>query len=407
VFAVIAATCFVSFRESGIGLLAAVVATILVGFHTALLRAAIAGPAEMFLALFLLLLAKGLYDLRAQSAAPEVMLVALAMVGLTFSHPIGAAIVVAAVPFLVLAVRPEFVANSALNVVVALVFPTVFCVGAFVYVSWVFPGSGWSFLTAPAASLAAWAAAIARLPGMGLSLTLDAGLLMVLALALGAPFALAAVFRVRRRRPLVAPAVVLTAASIAAAMIAAVTGVFGEPTPAIVAAPVLAAIAMIRIPAARERLPAALVLLLCGWIGGAVAVAAVDPRIARHFSGMVDGVDGDRERIDALNLGNATAGRDGVLVDTFNAPAVVLGRGGAHGLFAPETEAFALTMLFARFDAPFVAVPDPQSAFGAQDQLNKLFPKLYRAGASGYRLIYQNVTWRLFERVGKRALSND
>ena len=57
----------------------------------------------------------------------EVMAVGLALLGLAFSHPIGAAIAFAAVPFLVFAVRPVLVANSALNVVVALVFPTVFC----------------------------------------------------------------------------------------------------------------------------------------------------------------------------------------------------------------------------------------------------------------------------------------
>ena len=58
-------------------------------------------------------------------AAPrrEVMAVGLALLGLAFSHPIGAAIAFAAMPFLVFAVRPALVANSALNVVVALVFP--------------------------------------------------------------------------------------------------------------------------------------------------------------------------------------------------------------------------------------------------------------------------------------------
>jgi hypothetical protein len=172
-------------------------------------------------------------------------------------------------------------------------------------------------------------------------------------------------------------------------------------------APILAAIIIVRVPEVRQRLPLTLALLVCGWLGGACAVTAIDPRVARHLGGMIDGGDGDRARLDALNLGNVTAGRDGVLVDTFNAPAIVLGRGGARGLYAPETEPFALAMLFARFDAPFIAVPDPQSSAGALDQLNKLFPKLYRAGAPGYRLVYQNLTWRLFERIGKSAVAND
>ena len=118
----------------------------------------------------------------------------------------------------------------------------------------------------------------------------------------------------------------------------------------------------------------------------------------RNVRVALDGRGVDRERLDALNLGSATIGRDGVLVDTFNAPAVVLGRGRARGLLSPSDEAFTLGVLFSRIDTPFVAVPDPQIGIGAQDRLNKAFPLLYRRGAPGYRLVYQNATWRLFAR---------
>ena len=65
---------------------------------------------------------------------------------------------------------------------------------------------------------------------------------------------------------------------------------------------------------------------------------------------------------------------------------------------APMVNEVALTLLFARLDAPFVAVPDPNVAAGMQDRLNKAFPRLYRDGAPGYRLAYQNKTWRLYAR---------
>jgi hypothetical protein len=406
--AFIAGLWFVMFRAAGASIAAAVAAVLLIAFHPALLRAAAMGPADMFLVLFLFLLGKGLYDLRAHSAAPEVMTVALALVGLAFSHPIGAAIVIAGVPFLVLAVRPALVANSAVNVVIALVFPVIFCAGAFVYISWVFPGSGWSFLTAPAASLAAWAAGIAGVIGGGItgSLALDTGLAVALALVIGAPAAFATTAWVYRRRPLVAPAMVLAAAAVTAAVLTVASGLFGEPTPVLVAAPVLAAIVMIRVPVVRERMAPMLALLVVGWIGGAAGLV-MDPRIAAHVANARGGASGERERLDALNLGHATAGHAGVLVDTFNTPAVVVGRGRAHGLFGPQGEAFALTLLFARLDTPYVAVPDPQSVSGAQDRLNKAFPKIYRAGAPGYRLVYQNSTWRMFERITSPAVSED
>jgi hypothetical protein len=408
-FGLLAGLWFLALRAIGLGLPSAAAITALLVFHPALVRAAIAGPSEMFMVLFLFLFGKGLYDLRVQSTAPEVMAVALALVGLSFSHPMGAAIAAASVPFLVLAVRPALVANSALNVVVALVFPTLFCIFAFVYVSWVFPGSGWSFFTAPAASLAAWVAGLSRLIGGGLtgSLWLDAGALATFALALGSPCALAAIYWVRRRKPLVMPALVLIAATLAAAVITVATGLFGEPAAVMVAAPVLCALVVIRIPAVRERIPVVIVLLILGWFGGAAGLVLVDPRLATHLADAIDGASADRERIDALNLGAATHGREGVLIDTVNAPTVVLGRGSSRGLFPPGGETFAIALLFARLDTPFVAVADPQTLAGAQDQLNRIFPQLHRSGAVGYRLVYQNPTWRLFARIGNPVAAND
>jgi hypothetical protein len=276
-------------------------------------------------------------------------------------------------------------------------------------VSWVFPGSGWSFLTAPAAGLAQWSAGMSRLLGAGFSGShaLDAGLAIMCGFVLGAPAALSALAIARRRRPLIAPPLVLIAASIASAVIAVASGVFGPPMIALAAVPVLAAAVVIRVPTSREPIVPMIALLVAGWLGGAVALHIADPQLAGHLQAVAGEAGGDRERIDALNLGSATSGRDGVLVDAFNAPAVVLGRGHARGLLASENEQFQLTMLFGRVDAPFVAVPDPQTAAGAQDQLNKLFPDLYQAGLRGYRLVYQNATWRLFERVATRSVAND
>src|SRR5262249_16961207 len=150
--------------------------------------------AEMFLVVFLYLFGGALFELRARTAAPEVMTAALSLVGLAFSHPIGAAIDLAAAPLLLFAVRPSLIANSALNVLLALVFPTLFALGAFAYVSWVFPGSGWSFLAAPSESLAVWALDAARIvPG---ALSLDAAIVLILALVLGAPLALLVIYGV-------------------------------------------------------------------------------------------------------------------------------------------------------------------------------------------------------------------
>jgi hypothetical protein len=149
-----------------------------------------------------------LYDLRARSGTSEVMAVGLALMALAFSHPMGAAFAFAAVPFLVFAVRPVLVASSAMNVVIALIFPTLFmrslpslCVVGF-------SGRRLELLcradAKPVAVDRGRGAALRQRP-FRLS-NIDASLAMGAALAIGAPIAVVMLALVYRRRPLVVPA---------------------------------------------------------------------------------------------------------------------------------------------------------------------------------------------------------
>jgi hypothetical protein len=191
----------------------------------------------------------------------------------------------------------------------------------------------------------------------------------------------------------------IVAMTAAAAGIAVSTGLFGDPAAIAVMPPILAAIVIIHVPPVRERLAFVLPLLVLGWFGGVAGLAVADPTGTVNVGVALAGRTVELGRIAAVNLGNATLGHDGILVDTLNAPAVVLGRGRARGLLSPSDEAFTLGILFSRIDAPFVAVPDPLIGTGAQDRLNKAFPLLYRRGAAGYHLIYDNAGWRLFART--------
>jgi hypothetical protein len=401
VLALFAGGLLVSFRRTGMALAGAALAVLLIVLHPAMLRAAIAGPSEIIFAIFLFLLGRALFDLRARSGAPEVMAVALSLLGLTFSHPLGAAIACAAIPLFVVSIRPELLSNRPFNLLLALLFPTAFCVAAFCYMSWVFPGSGWTFLIAPAEGVATWAAAFSDLFGRGLSgwLAFDAGVAVVAALLLAAPIVPVAMVWIRRRRPLLSPALMIVAMTAAAAGIAVATGLFGDPAAAAVMPPILAAIVIVQIPPVRERLAVMLALLALGWFGGIAGLAISDPGGTVNVAVALAGRNVDIARVAAIDLGKATVGRDGILVDTLNAPAVVLGRGRARGLLSPSGEAFTLGILFSRIDSPFVAVPDPLIGTGAQDRLNKAFPQLYRHGAAGYHVIYDNAGWRLFERT--------
>jgi len=397
-FSIITAFCFVKFRRIGLSYLAAFVATLLIVFHPVFVRAVVAGPADMFFAAFLLMLGLALYDLRARSGPSEVMHVGLVLMALAFSHPIGAAFAFASVPFLAFAVRPTLVASSALNVVIALIFPTAFMLLSFAYVSWVFPGDGWSFFAAPTQSLSLWTAAIARVFGNGLVgiAALDSSLTMGAALAVGAPVVVVMLALVYRRRPLVIPAAVFVASALAATAICVASRFFGDPTAILVAAPVLSAAVVIRVPVARERQLTVILLLALGWLGGLLSIALIDPITVNHLHAAFEQTAGDR--LDTIAAGGASVERDGVLADTDNAPAFVLGRGRAHGILGPESEAFTLAMLFAHVDTPLIAVPDPQSPVGINDRIDRAFPALFREGLPGYRIVYQNNTWRLFGR---------
>ena len=401
VLALFAGGLLVSLRRLGVPVMVGSLMVLLIVLHPAVLRAATAGPAETIFAVFLFLLGGALFALRARSGASEVMAVGLSLLGVSFSHPMGAAIACAAAPLFVLAIHPEAFSKDSLNLLLALLFPTAFCVMAFSYMSWIFPGSGWTFLMAPAEGVATWAAGHNNLFGRGLtgSLSLDAGIVVIVAVLIGAPLVPVAMVSIWRLRPLLSPTVMFVAMTVAAAGLAVTTGLFGDPSAVAVTPPILAALIIIHMPPVRKRLGIVLAALVLGWFGGIAGLAIADPSGAVNVAVALEGRTVDAERVAAISLGNATVGRDGVLVDTQNAPAVVLGRRSARGLLSPSDEAFTLGILFSRIDTPFVAVPDPQIGNGAQDRLNKAFPLLYRRGAAGYHLIYENAGWRLFART--------
>lgn len=391
----LAALWFQAFRKTGLSYLIAGAVTLLLIFHPILLRAAVAGPAEMFLALFLYLFGMALFDLRARSGVSEVMKTGLVLLGLAFSHPLGAAMAFSATPFVICAVQPALAAGSALCVELALIFPTAFAFAAFAYVRWIFPGSGWSFFALPAQSLAMWLAGMAG--NLKAFPVLSPAVVMLIAFVMAAPLVPVAMAWVLRRPPLAAPLLVYSTAVIVAAIGAIVTGSFGDPVPLVAAAPVLGAIVVARIPAVPQRFTIVMPLLLIGWLGGAAAAALVDPRGVTQGLALLD-ARSDRATRDALALGGATIGRNGVLVDSIDAPAVVIGRGDARGLLSPLDATFALALMLSRIDTPFVAIPNPRTLTGTQDRLDQAFPQLFFKGLPGYRLAYQNAAWRLFAR---------
>src|SRR5262249_58174871 len=138
-----------------------------------------------------------------------------------------------------------------------------------------------------------------------------------------------------------------------AAMMTVSTGLLGNPASVGVAAPILALLVIVRIPEL-GRWPARLIaLLIVGWIGGFLGTLTIDPGAGLAAAGADPRIRAT-DRADAFRLGAATKELDEVMVDSEHAPMVIIGRERVHGLIAPLSDSYALSMLRARVDAPYV-----------------------------------------------------
>ena len=220
---------------------------------------------------------------------------------------------------------------------------------------------------------------------------------MTAALVVGAPIAWVALVLARRRRPwsrragLVATMVAATASRFA-------TGLFSDPTAVAAAAPVLAAIVVTRVPGPARGGAVVIPLLALGWLGGVLgsgwSIPARSCICARRSMGKVGSTsDSTRSAPAARGWAHGRAGR-------YRQRA---GRAGPRRrrriLGLVERGRSRSALLFQRIETAFVARPGSASGSGANDQLEQGLSDIFRDGAPGYDVIYQNNTWRVFGHV--------
>ncbi len=313
----------VAFRRLGLPLSARPLIILLLALHPAVLRAAIAGPAEMMLAVFLFLLGDALLCFaRPQRGARSDGGRAVAARSCLLASDGGGARL-RGDP----AVRIRRAARNAGRARYSIrsspcYFRPSSALRRFSYMSWVFPGSGWSFLVAPAEGYR-------QLGARGFSLPVRPRVDRLARRSTPAsPWSSCCCSprpwcRWRIGLGLAAPAAGRSCTGdydddrVAAAGIAVLTGLFGDPAALAVMPPMLAALVIIRLPLVRERLAVVLPLLVLGWFGGLAGLVHLSIRAARSTWGSRSrAASVDVERLAAINLGNATVGHDGVLVDT-------------------------------------------------------------------------------------------
>lgn len=79
---------------------------------------------------------------------------------------------------------------------------------------------------------------------------------------------------------------------------------------------------------------------------------------------------------------------------------VVVARGDAKGLALSFSNKFKVSMRDRIPDIDQIAVPDPSTRLGARDWINIRHPNLYEHGLRGFRLVYDQLGWRVYRKKG-------
>lgn len=133
-----------------------------------------------------------------------------------------------------------------------------------------------------------------------------------------------------------------------------------------------------------------------GW--GSFLYQATPPM--RQWVAAIAGTAESPEHLGDIALGRWLADHRALtLLDDRTGFRAIAARGDARGLILPFSDQFKIELRRDRPTAEMVAVPDPQSAIGGQDAINRRWPDFYGDGMRGYRLEYDYDGWHVWIRA--------
>ena len=91
--------------------------------------------------------------------------------------------------------------------------------------------------------------------------------------------------------------------------------------------------------------------------------------------------------------------RKPTMIDIKSGYRAIVARGDAKGLLLPFTHQYRLAIRSDQPNVPQIAVPDPDTKQGQRDKINSRFPQLYEYGMSGYKRVYDEDGWRVYQRI--------
>jgi hypothetical protein len=382
---ILATALYFRLRAQPVGVLIAFALAVMVVLNPFTLKALEAGPSVVLLMLAMLMLGAGLFGLAGEASPPDMMLVSTALALMAFAHPAGCILVMASVPALAFAAPPSLLVATPLGLLLMLLFPVAFSLFSFAYTRWALGIEPFAFLDTVIAA--------PRAQESGEAIGLAAYTLLVFpALLLVAPLLPAFLIWARRRPPELRPALALILMVMLTGMLQVLLR--GRVDASLLLALSLVAAAVCAAQMARERLAMVTVLMAAGWAGAMFLAAKMADRASAALAAAPALA---RPQPLPAALARALCPLKGVLVDTQSHPELVQLCGTARGFHVAGEPDFDLQLQSRRLTSPFVLVGrEPGSA--QLDLVAHSFPDLWRHGAAGYRLIFDQRGWRLYAR---------
>jgi membrane protein XagC len=147
---------------------------------------------------------------------------------------------------------------------------------------------------------------------------------------------------------------------------------------------------------APNKVPVSVALVLGILLGWAVLLRIPMQEIQQWTTAIQDDI--DLLPNEEMELGSWLAGsRLPTLIDDQAAYAAIAARRDAVGLILPFSDEFKLALASPDRLPAQIVVPAPGSRQGAQDAITQRFPDIWQNGRPGYRLVYEQEVWRVWQ----------
>ncbi|WP_300379114.1 hypothetical protein [Henriciella sp.] len=359
---------FVKLRGFGYGLFTSLFIVLVMVLNPQFLRAVAEGPGFMLLHWGIWLLALGMFNLRRGHRVNDIILVSLALILISLSHPFGMVLAFASLPFIALVIPPDQLRASPREVFLVLLFPLLFTLASFAYVNWVFAGDPLHFIATVSRETAGLGAVSAAPRGVPF-LT---GMLAALAVIAACPIGIALLVQTRRLPPISFAVTALLGTLVAASLLAALLDVL----PSIMLVGGLGVTLGVACASRWPRNPArnsTIAMLLFGGMMGSIVVTLADS--SQETGRWLSAIAGNQvvaPDTELAGLGYALEGYDGILFDAEAAPSVVALRGEATGMWTADTTQFQFAGLQSIPKANIVVVRGSDSGYGV-DRVGRIF----------------------------------